>query len=582
MKFARLFAFCIFLAPSVLRAQDVQVRLFAAISPKSITVNSTQADFHWRECPTCTDHAEHKLEIKFAPEKNADGTSSAAPKTFFISGNYQIIPENGPAFSGNFPLQIKRNDSGFQITISMPMEQYVSAVLAAESGASKNDESLKAMAVAIRTYATRFHGQHVQDGFDFCDTTHCQTMKWNGIDSRNRAAVLATRGEILYFQDSPAQTFYHANCGGTTAAATEAWSKVSEPYLIVHADTFCPIPGELKWESNLSANEINNALRIAGISPPENWRAIEIESRTPSGRVGHLQFLGGSPPRFSLAASTLRFAVDREYGWNKIRSDLYEIRNANGKILFSGKGSGHGVGLCQAGAEEMAREGKSYREILNYYYPGTDLHEAQNQKWESRLDERFELLSQNPESDSQILPIADRILVENENSIGWKLTFRPRLQIYSTIEKYRDETGEPGWIAASTRVHTIRLQPIAQLKSKSILESTLRHELYHLLIESKSRAGIPLWFREGLALYLASPESSEAAAPAMSDQQLESHLLHPASREEMERAYAVAQRKVNALVQQFGKQKVLSWLSAGLPGDLSDVERGVRGGLTNR
>jgi stage II sporulation protein D len=582
MKFARIFAIFFLLAPSALHAQDVQVRLFAAISPKSITVTSAQADFHWRECPTCAEHSERKLEINFTPEKNAAGTSSAVPKTFFISGNYQIIPENGPAFSGNFPLQIKRSDSGFVVTVFMPVEQYVSAVLAAESGASKNDESLKAMAVAIRTYATRFHGQHVQDGFDFCDTTHCQTMKWNSIDSRNRAAVLATGGEILYYQDSPAQTFYHANCGGITAAATEAWSKVSEPYLIVHADTFCPIPGELKWESSLSASEINNALRIAGISPPENWRTMEIESRTPSGRVGHLQFLGGSSARFSLTASTLRFAVDREYGWNKIRSDLYEIRNANGKILFSGKGSGHGVGLCQAGAEEMAREGKSYREILNYYYPGTDLRAAQNQTWESRLDERFELLSQNPESDSQILPIADRILAENENSIGWKLAFRPRLQIYSTIEKYRDETGEPGWIAASTRVHTIRLQPIALLKSKSILESTLRHELYHLLIESKSRAGIPLWFREGLALYLTSPESAESAVPEMSDQQLEARLLHPASREEIERAYAVAHRKVSALVQRFGKQKVLSWLSAGLPGDLGNGEHGSPSGSANR
>ena len=147
------------------------------------------------------------------------------------------------------------------------------------------------------------------------------------------------------------------------------------------------------------------------------------------------------------------------------------------------------------------------------------------------------------------------------------------MQIYSTIEKYRDETGEPGWIAASTRVHTIRLQPITLLKSKSILESTLRHELYHLLIESKSRAGIPLWFREGLALYLAPPESSESPVPEMTDQQLEAHLLHPASREEMERSYAIAHQKVGVLVQRFGKQKVLSWLSAGLPGDIGTSER---------
>jgi stage II sporulation protein D len=575
VKSARIFAFYFFLLPSALSAQEVQVRLFAAISPKSVTITSTQGQFHWRECPTCADHAEHKLTIDLAPEKSADGTKDPA-KTFFITGNYQIIPTGGPAFSASFPLHVERKDAGLVVLVSMPMEQYVSAVLAAESGASKNDESLKAMAVAIRTYATRFHGQHVQDGFDFCDTTHCQTMKLSGVDSRNRAAVSATKGEILFYRDAPAQTFYHANCGGITAAANEAWAKAGEPYLIVHSDNFCPIPGELKWETTLSPAEIERSLRVAGISPPDNWQTIQIESRTASGRAGKLQFLGGTPPRFLLAASSFRFAVDRELGWNKVRSDLYEIRNSGGKILISGKGSGHGVGLCQAGAEEMAREGKTYREILDFYYPGTNLRAVPvaDQKWQSRSDEHFELLSQNPESDAQILPIADHILAENENSIGWKLTFRPRLQMFSTIDSYRNETGEPGWVAASTRVRTIRLQPIAQLKSKSILESTLRHELFHLLIESKARAGIPLWFREGLALYLASPENPASPPVDMSDQQLEAQLTHPASREEMERAYAVAKRKVQSLIQQHGKQKVLSWLSVGLPADINSGRRG--------
>jgi stage II sporulation protein D len=575
VRFARIFAICFLLAPSVLWAQEVQVRLFAAISPKSVTITSTQGEFHWRECPTCADHAEHKFTIDLAPEKSADG-ARGPEKTFFITGDYQIVPAGGPAFTASFPLHVERKDAGLVVLVSMPMEQYVSAVLAAESGASKNDESLKAMAVAIRTYATRFHGQHVQDGFDFCDTTHCQTMKLSGVDARNRAAALATKGELLFYHDAPAETFYNANCGGTTAAANEAWAKAGEPYLIVHSDTFCPIPGEVKWETTLSAAEIDRSLRVAGISPPENWQTIQIESRTASGRAGKLQFLGGAPPRFLLAASSFRFAVDRELGWNKVRSDLYEIRNSAGKILISGKGSGHGVGLCQAGAEEMAREGKSYREILDFYYPGTNLRTVliADQKWQSRLDEHFELLSQNPDADAQILPIADRILAETENSIGWKVTFRPRLQVFPTIDSYRNETGEPGWVAASTRVHTIRLQPIAQLKSKSILESTLRHELFHLLIESKARAGIPLWFREGLALYLASSENPAPPVTEMSDQQLEAQLLHPTSREEMERAYAVARRKVEALIRQFGKQKVLSWLSAGLSADVSSGRRG--------
>jgi stage II sporulation protein D len=81
-----------------------------------------------------------------------------------------------------------------------------------------------------------------------------------------------------------------------------------------------------------------------------------------------------------MSASTFRFAVDRELGWDKIRSDLYEVRGTGDHIIFSGRGSGHGVGLCQTGAEEMARQGKSYREILSFYYPGTELGADESEK----------------------------------------------------------------------------------------------------------------------------------------------------------------------------------------------------------
>jgi hypothetical protein len=82
-----------------------------------------------------------------------------------------------------------------------------------------------------------------------------------------------------------------------------------------------------------------------------------------------------------------------------------------------------------------------------------------------------------------------------------------------------------------------------------------------------------LWFREGLALYLASPENPASPAADMSDQQMEAQFLHPTSREEMERAYAVARRYVKRLIERFGKQKVLSWLSVGVPTDFSSGRR---------
>lgn len=556
------------LSPSALRAQEIQVRIFTAVPLKSVTVVSTKGDFRWRECPTCPDHSGGKLTVDSA-QSHATPAAPLDAKDISVTGSYQVIPAMGPVFSASFPLRIKKNAGGLIVTVSMPLEQYVQAVLAAESGGFQYGESLKAMAVVARTYALHFRSLHAPDGFDFCDTTHCQVLRWNSVNERGRSAVEATRGEILSFRDAPAATFYHQNCGGTTAAGSEAWSRVSEPYLIVHSDTFCPIPGTLKWQSSLPVADIDRALRDSSIAAPQGWRTIEISSRTPSGRADHLKLLGGNPPQFILSSSTLRFAVDRALGWSKIRSDLYDISNSPGQVSFSGRGSGHGVGLCQAGAEEMAREGKSYREILSFYYPGTNLGPAQTEKWQNRFDERFELFSTNPEGDSQILPIAEKLLKENETAIGWKLPFRVRLQPFSTMDRYRDATGEPGWVAASTRLHTIRLQPLAELRARSILEPTLRHELYHLLVEARAKVATPLWFREGLVLYLSNPNGADPAPSPLTSQQLEAVLQHPASRDEMEKAYTVARSRVTELIRRNGKQAVFAWLAGGIPRDVT-------------
>ncbi len=91
---------------------------------------------------------------------------------------------------------------------------------------------------------------------------------------------------------------------------------------------------------------------------------MEIISRSESGRVQRLRIKSGTSRDTLISASSFRFAVNRALGWNKIRSDLYDLRNDGDHILFSGRGSGHGVGLCQAGADQMGRLGIPYEKIL--------------------------------------------------------------------------------------------------------------------------------------------------------------------------------------------------------------------------
>ena len=579
MKYRLAFLALVLLAPCALPAQEFQVRIYTVRPPATISVAATKEALLWRTCPTCPETATRSLSITSAKSEITLATNqSAAPQVendLYVTGNYELRPPVGtdaPPLAADFPLRIHALDGQLVITVTMPIENYVEGVLAAEGGDIHGTEALKAMAVAARTYALRFRGKHAQEGFDFCDTTHCQAMNWNAVTPGITAAVDATRGESLAYNGAPAETYYHQNCGGAIAAASEVWPANHEPYLVAHADPYCVIGGTLKWETTLTAADIDGALRAANIDLPAHWTTLEVASRTASGRAQRLKLGGGAPADFALSASTFRFAVNRALGWNKLRSDLYEVRNSGGQIVFSGRGSGHGVGLCQAGAEEMAREGKNYRDILNFYYPGTEVVTARAEIWQKQSSERIELLSTNPQADSAILPVADRILKDDERTIGWQLAFRPRLQIFPTMDIYRDSTGEPGWIAASVRGQTIRMQPLIELQRRSIVESTLRHEFFHLLVESRAKAGTPVWFREGIVLYLSNPDAPQTNSAATTDQQMEAMLQHPTSRDDEEKAYAAAQNRVAALVQKYGRQTVLAWLSHGIPPDVTAAQ----------
>lgn len=568
MRIPLTLAVLLLLSPLHSVGEEVQVRIYSAHPPASMSVNATEGELRWKACPTCEEKTERKITFK-PPQGGAAAGEAGEQGKYFITGSYELRPENGPSFAAHFPLRIIPGAGGLVVVVTMPLEEYVQHVLMAESGDFQNGEALKAMAVAARSYAKRFRGQHAKENFDFCDTTHCQVFDWKKVNERVRLTVEATDGEFLSYQGMAAAAYYHQNCGGTVASAKEAWAGVSEPYLPTHSDPYCVTSGGLKWEASLTHEQIDKALRAAGLQPPEAWKAIEISSRSASGRTHTLNFAGGNPPNFALAASSLRFAVDRALGWKNIRSDLYKIRNAGQEVIFSGRGSGHGVGLCQAGAEEMAREGKSYREILSFYYPGAELTGGQQEVWQKRSAERFELISSNPEGDAEILRTAERILPEAENAIGWELPFRVKLQVFPSMQSYRDTTGAAGWVAASTRGQTIRLQPLSELRRRSIEESTLRHELYHLLVEARARKDAPLWFREGLVLYFSNPSAAEAAASPLSIDRIEEILKRGGSQEDTRRAYASAQRIVTALMQRYGKETVLGWLSGGVPAEVA-------------
>jgi stage II sporulation protein D len=419
--------------------------------------------------------------------------------------------------------------------VDLPVERYVAAVLAGEAGEFQSREALKALSVAARTYAIRLRGRHSADGFDFCDTTHCQHLDLSHVSAKFESIASATEGELLWFRGKPAFTPYTADCGGRTEDAAAVWPDLGASYLASHDDPYCARAGQSAWRWDAEAFTIAAALKRSGLQVPRLLESISVAERTASSRARTLVLRGGGES-VRISAGSFRFALGRELGWATVRSDRYDVRAADGRIAFEGAGSGHGAGLCQRGAEQMGIEGRAYREILAFYYPGTAVGvNARGLPWQRLRGDLLSLLTTQPDRDSAVLTVAEHQARTLAQRTGWHLPTGVEIRVYPDLDSFRNTTGEPGWVAAYTSGLRIHMQPAAVLRGRGTLEATVRHEIAHSMMESQVPSGLPLWFREELAGYLSGgrPET------------------------------------VTRLIHRYGETTVLGWASRGLPPEVT-------------
>ncbi len=551
--------------------QTVRVRLWYLHSPRQLRIRADAGRAQMRTCAACKTTAITASLARAAGSRIEVEGNISSSSDLRVNGEYQVYATGDPPLHVDFPIEIRASDNHLLITAFMPMEEYVAAVLAGETGNFKSDEALKAMAVAARTYAMHFGSRHALEGFEFCDTTHCQDLRLAGINAHLRSIADATAGEVLWYDGEPAATYYHANCGGTTEDGHFVFgnNEPRAPFLVQHSDQYCVRNGSTQWRSEVAKSELQRALAADGIVVPGNLHTVSVLHRTPSGRVEFLRVTGSST--ITVPALTFRSAIGRHIGWDRMKSNWYDVSDAGDQVTFHGRGSGHGVGLCQVGAKVMGEEGHSYREILSFYYPGTRLGvSAQGIPWQQLANEDVALLTTRPDRDRPLLTLATGFIHESEESTGLLYRASPRLKIYPTVAAFRNSTGEPGWVAASTRGRTMQMQPSDVLREAGTLESTIRHELLHMLIDSYALPGTPLWFREGLVLYLSAPNVPLMHSPDSADlKNLEKVLRSPESEEELRHAYAGARARVAQLARQHGKDALLDWVQNGLPPELT-------------
>jgi stage II sporulation protein D len=267
---------------------------------------------------------------------------------------------NGRWFPGAVSL-VPRGGGRMDVVNVVPLEAYVERSVASETYADWPAEALKAQAVIARTYALHHAARRTAEPYDLDSHVLSQRYDARIVAGSVRRASQATAGEYLAYAGEPILAVFHSCAGGRTAAADEVWSE-SYPYLAVVASPDDDAP-DYFWSYEIGETDAAQVLREHGYEPAGGAGA-EVLEHSASGRVARLRVLGAE-----LRGRDLRELL----GGRAIKSTLFEVRAAGGRLRFMGSGAGHGVGLSQWGARQMASKGKRYDEILEHYYPQSQL-----------------------------------------------------------------------------------------------------------------------------------------------------------------------------------------------------------------
>jgi stage II sporulation protein D len=266
--------------------------------------------------------------------------------------------------------------------VRVPLEDYVRAAILSEfappSGNPADIEHmLEVQAVIARTYATAHIGRHQREGYDLCSTTHCQLYQPSRLKTSSWAplaekASAQTAGMVLWYGQGPASALFHADCGGHTSAAVDVWGGTVRPYLKAAVDDGAAQSAHTTWKYEAGRSELTAALNAdARTRVGKELREIRIAQRDDGGRVLLITLKGTRD--VTVRGEDLRTVLTNTFGVKSIRSARFDVSRQGTRFVFSGKGYGHGVGLCQAGAYARLRAGALPEQVLARYYPGTRL-----------------------------------------------------------------------------------------------------------------------------------------------------------------------------------------------------------------
>jgi stage II sporulation protein D len=542
-----------------------------------------------------------------------------------------LVESETPNSTPYVTLRLSREDA----TLRLSLDDYVFGVLAAEGSVEDELEAHKAQAVVSRTFALKNLRRHSRDGYDLCNSTHCQRYMAVTDEGRRpefyalvRRAIAETSGEVLRDGDGRlAEAYFSASCGGATADIGSLWQVAFAPaYLRGRRDEFCAGTPHSKWTDVISREELLRAFRSDPRSDVgSTLDRVSVLRRDRSGRAESVLLAGQRQRR--IGGWDLKIIVGRELGWKTLKSSRFDVSRSGNNFIFRGSGFGHGLGLCQSGAHVLARRGVDYRQILTEYFPGTNVRAAESPGppiTETRGVSSLRAESTGTVSSTFKLGFVATSLIPTLRAISnikfgnptrrrfttayssrrtmssehFRISFPARLArvevdaalrtlesaradllrrlqsasidasplnvtnelfVHDTTGDFTGATGQPAWVAATTRSGRIESQPIDMLRRRRVLESTLRHEFVHVAAESLSRGRAPRWLVEGLAIHVAGEGrwiGRYRGKRKLTSDEIERLLERPSSDQELRELYAAAYDEVVALIRKEGESVV--------------------------
>ncbi len=464
---------------------------------------------------------------------------------------------------------------------TLVMDDYLAQVLAGEGQPRAGDAAQQALAITARTFARSNLNRHRREGFDLCDTTHCQVVR--AATEATRRAAAATSGRALLTGGQAASVFYSAWCGGRAERASQVWPGAVD---YGHPDQDEACAGEAPWVNEMRVADVERALRATGMRGGR-LRGLRVLQRNASGRVVRLRAEGFTPP--DISGTDFRMAIGRVGGWQLVKSTAFDVERTGSGFRFRGRGFGHGVGLCVIGAGVRASQGATADDILRFYFPGlvvgspNALAATVTPAAVGPIGAGAGTLSPAPPTPAAAatptpgapaagaagaaatptlrttdvliaLPVAEEgeratvlSLVRRARDTTARATGRPapptlRVTVHPNVESFGRATGQPWWVSAATSGTEIEVLPITLLKQRGQLERTLQHEVVHAMLD-EALVSKPMWVREGAAIYF-SRDASRApdAAPAgRGGCPTDAELLRPVSAGAQRDAYARAE-----------------------------------------